>query len=277
MMNNEYYERIVKEHIRIEKPQIKDTTEVAPTRGRKKKKNNMYFTSETERAIILYNHTEDPDIRNKIYKDFIQYPIEKLVENIFNRFGFSYFDSHPDDVMAGAVSFILLNLNKFEEGKGKAFSYFSIVCKNYLIQINNKNHDKWKDRETLLSAMPENWEVEDDFDVRQRHAESEEFIKLMIEFWDDHINTVFVKKRDIQIAHSVIELFRRSDSLEIFNKKALYCYIREMTGCKTTHITKVIKMMKEIVQKMMEEYMARGNILAVKEEYSNVFWKGEVV
>lgn len=273
-MDNEYYEEIVENEI-YEKSKIELEKRNSNTRGRKKKKNNMYFTLETENAIILYNKETDPIIRNKIYNEFLQYPIEKLVENIFNRFGFSYFDSHPEDVMAGAVSFILLNLNKFEEGKGKAFSYFSIVCKNYLIQINNKNHDKWKDKETLISAMPENWEVEDDYDIRERKTESNEFIGLMLEFWNKNVNVVFSKKRDIQIAYAIIQLFEKSDSLEFFNKKALYLYIREITGCKTTHITKVIKIMKDIVQEMLMEYMARGNIDMVKAKYGNVFWKGE--
>ena len=37
-----------------------------------------------------------------------------------------------------------MNMHKFTEGKGKAFSYFSIVAKNYLILHNNNNYKKMK-------------------------------------------------------------------------------------------------------------------------------------
>ena len=47
------------------------------------------------------------------------------------------------------------------------------------------------------------------------------------------------------IADSVVELFRRKDHIENFNKKALYVLVREMTGYNTQHITKVINILKK--------------------------------
>jgi len=275
-INSEYYETLVQDEI-IGKTKRQKEEKLKNSKGRRgrKKTKNMYFTLETENAIIAFNKETDPTVKGKIYNEYIKYPMEKLVESIFNRFGFSYFDSRPADVMSETLSNIMLNLHKFQEGKGKAFSYFSIVCKNYLIQVNNKNHEKWRDRETLMSSMPESWEVEDDFKIKQRQDDSSEFVRLMIEFWENNLNSIFNKKRDIKIADAIVELFRKNDSLELFNKKALYCYIREMTGCKTTHITKVIKAMKEIVNDMLQEYLEFGNINSVNKKYNDVFWKGK--
>ena len=276
MKNNEYYNDIVDTDITQKTKKQNELIKQRATRRTKKPSSNMYFTLETENAIILFNKETDPIVKNKLYNEYIQYPLEKLVENIFNRFRFSYFDSHPVDVMAGGVSNILLNLDKFKEGKGKAFSYFSIVCKNYFIQINNKNHEKWKNKEILISAMPENWEVEDDFYVKERQVESFEFSSLLVDFWDTNINFIFSKKRDIQIASAIIELFRIPEKIELFNKKALFTYIREMTGCKTTHVTKVIKTMKQIVAEMSMEYKEVGDIDSIKSKYGSVFWGGHV-
>jgi len=272
MINEPYYTSIIEKEIINKSREQKAKALLKARKGKKKVSKNMYFTLETENAIILYNKETNQIVKNKIYNTYIQYPLAKLVENIFNRFGFSYFDSHPVDVMAGSVSFILLNLHKFKEGKGKAFSYFSIVCKNYLIQLNNKNHEKWKNRETLISAMPENWDIEGDSHIQERQAESNEFIIMMMDFWNTNVNSIFQKKRDIEIAQAVLELFRKKDNLELFNKKALYCYIREMTGCKTSHITKVIKMMKEIVHQLLMEYTDTGDIIETREKYNNMFW-----
>ena len=92
--------------------------------GRKKKKSNMYFTQTTENAIIRYNKSDDPRLRNKIYREHIDYPFDKLAENIIHTFKFYYFDVPPNTVKKDVVSFLVMNIHKFQEGKGKAFSYF---------------------------------------------------------------------------------------------------------------------------------------------------------
>ena len=64
----------------------------------------------------------------------------------------------------------------------------------------------------------------------------------MVEYWDENVGKIFRRQKDIMVADSVIELFRRRDSIENFNKKALYILIREMTGSNTQHITRVINL-----------------------------------
>ena len=115
--------------------------------GRKAKKGSSryYFTMETEKAIIRYNNAPDkPRLRNTIYNEHIQRAFEKLVENIIHTFKFYYFDVSSNEVKHEVVSFLVMNMHKFKEGKGRAFSYFSIVAKNYLILNNNKNYKMGK-------------------------------------------------------------------------------------------------------------------------------------
>ena len=232
----------------------------------KKKKSKIYFTQETEDAIIAYNKSNDASIRNKIYNDYIQYPFEKLVENIFNTFKFSYFDVSSEDVQREVVSNLIEKIHMFQEGKGKAFSYFSIVAKNYLILKNNSNYKMYK-KTDILSSMPEGWNLEDDFDERELASDYGEFKELMFDWWEDNLTKIFVKKRDIQIADSVLELFRRSHYIESFNKKYLYLLIREMSNCKTHYITKVVNMMKEYQIQMLNEYLEHGYITIKPDEF----------
>ena len=83
-------------------PAVEITAELHEKRPRKRRSKNgvsrMYFTQETEDAIILYNKTEDQTIREQIFQDKIHYPFQKLVENVFNTFKFSYFETGPLDV-----------------------------------------------------------------------------------------------------------------------------------------------------------------------------------
>jgi hypothetical protein len=233
----------------------------------RKKKSKMYFTEDTEKAIIEYNKTSSPNVRNKIYKEQIQYPFEKLAENILNTFKFSYFDVPKIDIQMEVVSTLIEKIHMFKEGKGKAFSYFSIVAKNHLILKNNSNYKRWK-QTSLISEMPETWNPENDFYDTEMGDEYMEFRDLMLEFWEKNLTVIFTKKRDIQIADAVLELFRRSQYIENFNKKHLYLLIREMTDCKTHYITKVVNEMKQHQVKMLNDYLENGKI----DEQNNDFW-----
>jgi hypothetical protein len=229
---------------------------------RAKKKKNMYFTQETEDAIIEYNKADDMVIRNRIYEDKIKYAFEKLAENILNTFKFSYFECSHEEVQMEVVSNLVSNMHKFKEGKGKAFSYFSIIAKNFLILYNNGNYKKFK-RHTSVDddeVIYEHKELTYFPNVAEKQKELTEFMRLMVEFWDDRVDDMFKRKPEKDIAAAVVEVFRRSDTMENFNKKAIYLYIREMTNCKTQAITKVISKMKKTQSDIYKEYRETGRI-----------------
>lgn len=230
------------------------------------RKHKLYFTEDTQDAIIEYNKSKSIAEKNKIYKEKIQYPFEKLAENVLNTFKFSYFDVSKEDVMQEVVSVLIQKIHMYKEGKGKAFSYFSIVAKNYLILNNNSNYKRFK-KTALISEMPEAWSPENDFYNEQTGDEFNEFKQLMLQYWDINLTKVFTKKRDIQIADAVLELFRRSQYIENFNKKHLYLLIREMTDCKTHYITKVVSVMKEHQHKILNEYLDTGNITSNESDF----------
>ena len=227
--------------------------------GRKKKKSNMYFTQTTENAIIRYNKSDDSRLRNKIYKEHIDYPFDKLAENIIHTFKFYYFDVPPNTVKKDVVSFLVMNIHKFQEGKGKAFSYFSIVAKNYLILHNNGNYKKNKITDKL-ERLDYKRNLNSELSREDQKESNEDFVNQMIKYWNNNLINVFKRPKDMKIADSVIELFRRKDSLDNFNKKALYILIREMTGLKTQHITRVIGVMKKYNNKLLKEYYSSGSI-----------------
>ena len=225
----------------------------------KKKKGKMYFTNGTEKAIIRYNNSDNSVLRNKIYEEHIAYPFDKLAENIIHTFKFYYFDVPPSTVKLDVVSFLVMNMHKFQEGKGKAFSYFSIVAKNYLILHNNKNYKKYKIHNSL-DVLDFGRNVGNEQSNRDTKESNEEFIEQMLEYWDENITNVFRRQKDILVADAVLEIFRRRQNIENFNKKALYILIREMTGTKTQHITRIVNTMKKYYEELHSEYLNTGNI-----------------
>ena len=233
----------------------------------RKPKDKIYFGTPAQDAIVEYNKTKDPIKRSRIYEERIKYPFEKLAENVLNTFKFSYFDVPKRDIQMEVVSTMVEKMHMYKEGKGRAFSYFTIIAKNHLILKNNGNFKRWK-QNALISEMPESWNPENDFYETEEASEFREFNDIMLEYWDKHLATVFNKKRDIQIADAVLELFRRSQYIENFNKKHLYLLIREMTDCKTHYITKVVNIMKQHQKKMLNEYLENGDF-SVREK---PFW-----
>jgi hypothetical protein len=240
-----------------------DDLKLVKKRGRKKK-NKMYFTEKTEMAIVRYNNSENESEKNRIFNEEIYYPFNKLAENIINTFKFSYFNDTYEDVKAEVVSVLLMNIDKYKQDKGKAFSYFSIIAKNHLIKVNNENYSVMKVTRSIdTDETTDNCEL-DIMDKSHyeniKNEETDEFIDLMIKYWQDNLALIFKKDRDRSIAEAVVELFRRKDSIECFNKKALYVFIREITGYKTQYITKVLNKMQMYYNEILDMYLSKGKL-----------------
>jgi len=253
--------KLVKEQLLPQPPAI--VVVVKEKRGRKSRNTSpdrMYFTQETENAIIEYNASEDVPTREDIYNNRIKRPFEKLVENIFNTFKFSYFETGPLDVQKETVSHLVSNIHKYEQSKGKAFAYFSIVAKHYLIALNNSTYKRRNQHVEIGEEHDEHTVQLQTEDKHHKDAEMKEFMNLMILFWENNVGKIFTKQRDLDIANAVIELFRNSDRIDAFNKKALYLYIREISSCKTQQITKVINRMKQYQSNISRSYMNIGSI-----------------
>ena len=172
---------------------------------KRRKKSKMYFGTPAQEAIIEYNNSVDPEERSKIYETRIKFPFEKLAENVMNTFKFSYFDVPKKDVQTEVVSVMVEKMHMFQEGKGRAFSYFTIIAKNHMILKNNGNYKRWK-QNSLLSAMPETWNPQNDFYASEENDEFKEFKNIMLKYWDDNLNVVFTRKRDLQIADRNIRI-----------------------------------------------------------------------
>ena len=221
----------------------------------KKKKRKVYFGQEVQDAIVEYNSSESDTERNKIYGTRIHAAFDKLAENIINTFKFTYFDDPFVDVKHEVVAFMVMNIHKYDHSKGsKAFSYFSVVAKNYLILHNNNNYKKYKthDKIDVLERHKYLGGVENDF---------ESFTTEMVEYFDTNLNNIFKKERDLKIGYAIVDLIKQRDEIENFNKKAIYILIREMTNVETAHITAVVNVLKKHYKKLMNKYHQTGTIV----------------
>ena len=220
----------------------------------KKKVRKVYFGKEVQEAIIEYNSSEDHNLRNVIYRDRIHAAFDKLAENIINTFKFSYFDYSFTEVKHEVVSFLIMNIHKYDHTKGtKAFSYFSVVAKNYLILHNNNNYKKYKSHDPIDVLDSEKYINNGD-----KTEYYNDFINMLVEYFEENIPLFFSRKKDIDVAYAIIELMKKRENIENFNKKALYILIREMTNVKTSQITKVVNVFKKCYTRIFNEYETNG-------------------
>ncbi len=239
-------------------------TKKGTLRLRRPKTKNQYFTSDTEEAIIEYLNTKDQDKRNQIYNERIWYGFHKLTENIIHTFKFYYTEVDTiAELQHEVTAFLLEKLHLYKQEKGKAFSYFGTIAKRYLILYNNNNYKKLKQKapiEDIDEDQTINIGLMNGHDAPMSKEGPSEFVDYLIQYMDIHLFTLFPKMEDAKTADAIIELFRKRENLDIFNKKGIYIYIREITDQSTPQITKVIKKMKKTYRKLLSQYVEHGYV-----------------
>ena len=227
---------------------------------RKKSKAN-YFTSETEEYIKKYNTSTDQKYRNQIFTDHIYLPFYKLAENIIHTFKFYYTDVEQIEDLKHEIVTVLLEekIMKFDPDNGaKAYSYFGTIVKRWLINYNNKNYKKLK-QSTPFSNVEDST-----YNYSQEDPEGEVTLAAFMDMWVDEMYTklddMFAADQDKTIADAVLTIFKTRNDLEIFKKKALYIYIREMTDCNTPRLTRVITILKEDFREKYTKLYELGHI-----------------
>ena len=227
-----------------------------PLKKKRKKKSKIYFGTPVHNAIVEYNHSTDYKFRHKIYTEEIHPAFLKLAENIINTFKFSYFDYGFRDLQEEVVSNLVINMHKFDETRGsKAFSYFSILAKNYLILNNNANYKKMKSHDDIS--------ILNGHGIKDNNIEtstSKEVFEKTVEFLYDRLDILFPKPKDKHVAESILYLCKNKDQIDNFNKKALYIMIREMTDVQTSKITQISNVFRRIYPRIQDQILTKGHI-----------------
>lgn len=212
----------------------------------RKRSQANYFTKETEEYIVKYNNSTDNEYRNRIFTDHIYLPFYKLAENIIHTFKFYYTDVDQIEDLKHEIVSVLLEekIDKFDPTNGaKAYSYFGTIVKRWLINYNNKNYKKLK-QIGQFSEMEETYEPDLDDSIPSKKT-----LSLTLDEWVEEVyenlDQLFEKESDRSIADAVLIVFKTRNDIDIFKKKALYIYIREMTDCDTPALTRVINTLKQ--------------------------------
>ncbi len=236
-------------------------TKKGDPRKRKPKVKNNYFTIDTEEAILRYRNNKNQAERNSIYNKDIHYGFYKLVENIIHTFKFYYTEvDNIEDLKYEVISFLLQKLDLYDQSKGKAYSYFGTIAKRYLIIYNQKNYKKLVSKAEIGEQHDDNALV-NSIIVKEPEPELDrlDVVELFVKYVDDNLLDLFDKTDEAKVADAILEIFKKRENIDIFNKKAVFIYVKEMTDTQSNTITKVIKKLKVIYKKILDNYLENND------------------
>jgi hypothetical protein len=248
---------------------MSNNEENKPRRRKRRGSGKHYFTQVHEDAIVQYCKSTDRAEREHLYRTFIGPALNEMVDKIVYTYKFTNLPN-IHELQDECKIWLTTILDKFDQSKGsKAFSYFSVVTKNWFIH-KVKKHQFHRSREILLDDVPKS--------VEQKHMavhnpylgarEAEEFRQALwseIRSW----GKMPMKPNEERVYEAVKILLADPDSIEIFNKKAIYLYLREITGLNTKQVVNNLNKLRS-KYKVFRNDWNEGNVQFIEEDSNNV-------
>jgi DNA-directed RNA polymerase specialized sigma subunit len=226
-----------------------------PVRRRRRRKNSRhYFTQVHEDAIIQYCATEDFRTREQLYVTYIQPAFNEMVDKIVYTYKFTNLPN-IDELKDECKIWLTTVVEKYDHTKGsKAFSYFSVITKNWFIHKVKKNQKRMRS-EIDISEISNDLEIKylvtyNDYIEKRSDNEFWKELWVEIESWDSDS----LKDNEKRVYEAIKILLSNPDDIEIFNKKAIYLYIREITGLNTKQIVNNLNKMRKKYRTFKEKW-----------------------
>ena len=212
------------------------TEQKKPIRRRRKRTKRLYFTEVHEKAILEYCSSRDKKKREELYRGLIQPAMNEMVDKIVFTYKFTTLPN-IDELRDECKIWLTTILEKFDPSKGsKAFSYFSVITKNWFIH-KVKKHSQQRQREIQYDYIPRTIEERylSTYNPYESDLEQKQFWEALwveMEKW----GKIPMKPTEERVYKAVKTLMEHSEDIEIFNKKAIYLYLRELTGLNTKQV-----------------------------------------
>lgn len=215
----------------------------------------LYFGPEVDKKICEFVLETDVSVKNTIFEKDIRPALVKLIDSQMYLYGFYKIDD-PDMLRNEALSNLYEILPKFDTAKGKGFSYFNMVLKNWFI---------WKIREKnrRLKQQSENFYGIDHDIVKSNPSmilSSHEDEIIEKEFWlslfkdMDKWRSLLTKRQEIQVLDAIVFLLQNPNLVSIYNKKAVFLYLREMTGLTMKQVNHNMNRLRELYTVFRERF-----------------------
>lgn len=227
-----------------------------------------YFTKDTDRALEAFIFSEDAEEKKKIFTEDISPAFQKLIENLIYVYRFFNIDD-LETIKREALSNLYEMIPKFDPTKGtKGFSYFNVVARNWFIQkAKEKKKRQRQENELHVDVDHESTSTDPNFIVKPYEdlaidRERSLILAESMESWRGRVS----KDIDQKVLEAVIFLFKNPDMPTIFNRKAIYLYLRDMTGLSTKQVVTSLKKLRGFYEEFRKDYDEVGDLPDDQEE-----------
>lgn len=221
---------------------------------------SYYFTDNTQNAIFNYLNDLDLDdvAKNKLYLEQIEPAFAKLSESLIFILNVKT-DKDFDTLKHDCISFLFENMRKFDFSRNtKCFSYFTVCAKNYLLlqakktTKQNKIIVHYDDRNSTEELTKYNYQQQTVPSTEKLAADSEFFILLKEELvlWKDKSKN----EKERTVLEGINKIFDNIDNLNIYDKKAIFFYLREITDLNGKQLHTLIDKIRKRYEKFKKNY-----------------------
>jgi len=212
---------------------------------------NMYFDDRVQDAIEIYNSTKCVSTKKSIYETRINPALDQLADKLIKVYDFKSLQVNQEELKLDCIAFLYESLHKWDPSRGtKAFSYFNVVAKNWLI-INTRKHAKkacnnvslndFDNLTPLQKNQIEEYSIIPSPEDQMINLENKAEIMKML----DDIKIKLSNENEMRCLHAIETLFDSIEDLDILNKRAVRIYLREISGLDKKIISKSISSIKK--------------------------------
>lgn len=196
----------------------------------------LYFDSDTQHAIELFQQAEDSSTKHQLYLSKIMPAFDKLVESLIFIYGFASPNEPIEHLKNDCVTFLYESLHKFDASRGtKAFSYFNVVARNWLV-ISSKNRQKKVKRFVSIEDLKESKSAEAEMYHSLQVGTTPEDDMLRAGHREIIVDTMRKIKKLLGQPHehacmdAIITVFEQLDDLDFLNKRAVFVYVKNISN-----------------------------------------------
>jgi len=232
----------------------------------RKKKNRNYYGVDQEKAVVDFLGAKTTAEKEKIYREHLQEPIDKMIESIIRTYKLYRQSYEFKDLHADTLSFLMTKFDKFDPETGnKSYSYFGTICKHYLYNEMMKEHRKNMSFITIDDSEPEFLQREDLlYRIDDYQIDLTSFIDQLTDTIKDDLKNDDLTDNEFKVGHALIKILEEWKELfydeegknsSKFNKNLILLYIRNMTGLTTKEIRNSMKRFRSLYALFKNNYL----------------------
>lgn len=217
-----------------------------------KNNNNVYFGKELEQIIKHYNYQTNSVIRQDLFNNYINEAFKKVASSLVNKYKIQQRIQNSQTMVIQCIGNMVEKMKGFNFQRGKAFTYFTVIARNYILSQLDKNIKYNQKFKSITQLDSDGYEINllqccsiKTWEDQSLDKYNSLIMDLTLDKFNQYIKKSFIpnirKKNELNITHAILQIINDVSLINNFNKKAIMVYISQMTNQDPNTINKLLK------------------------------------